>query len=440
MSTLRLFLALSLLAPGFATAPAQQPAKDIDTLTLDRAVALAIEHQPSLHGSAAGIRAADAGFRQARAGFLPSVAFSASDSRTGGTVIVSPAIPPTQRTYSNYSAALLGNLTIWDFGKTSGKVSQNSYLYDAANGDYASAVELLAVNTEVAYLAFLQTRRVVAVNEEALATTSHHLVQARAFYTTGRRPQLDVTKAEVDSLNAEVNLIQARNAYRVARLQLENAMGVHPAAEYAVVDSFTVPVTFTPLQEARSTALRNRPELIAGQARVDAGSGGVTAAWGQHLPTIAAFGGYTWSAFDFPLFSHWNAGVSFTLPIFQGFAFDAGVELAEANRDIAQSNLDVLTEGVMLEVEQQWLAVRAAAERAVATAKLVQESGENLNLVERQYAAGVATALDESDARLTLSNSEITDIQAQYDYRTALVRLRRAMGLSVIPGPPPRYF
>ena len=34
---------------------------------------------------------------------------------------------------------------------------------------------------------------------------------------------------------------------------------------------------------------------------------------------------------------------------------------------------------------------------------------------------------------LTLSNSEITDIQAQYDYRTALVRLRRAMGLSVIP-------
>jgi outer membrane protein len=279
---------------------------------------------------------------------------------------------------------------------------------------------------------------VVTVDEEALATTSHHLVQARAFYTTGRRPQLDVTKAEVDSLNAEVNLIQARNAYRIARLQLENAMGVHPAAEYAVADSFTVPATSTSLQEARTTAFRTRPELIAAQARVDAGKGGVRAAWGQHLPTIAAFGGYTWSAFDFPLFSHWNAGLSFTLPIFQGFALDAGVELAEANRDMAQSNLDTLTESVMLEVERQWLTVRAAAERAVATAKLVQESGENLNLVERQYAAGVATALDESDARLTLSNSEITDIQAQYDYRTALIRLRRAMGLSVMPGLAPR--
>ena len=433
MRTFRLILALGALAAGTASLRAQQ----IDTLTLDRAVALALEHQPSLRGAKAGVRAADAGTRQALAGFLPSVAFGATDTRTGGTVLVNPAFPPSVRSYSTYTAALQGTLTLWDFGKTSGKYSQSDYLSDAAAGDYASAREVLAVNTELAYFAFLQARRVVAVNEEALATTSRHLVQARAFYTTGRRPQLDVTKAEVDSLNAEVNLIQARNAYRVARLQLENTMGVHPAADYAVVDSFTVPSVFTPLQEAHSTALVNRPELIAAKARLDAGSAGVTAARGQHLPTIGAFGGYTWNGFDFPLQSRWNAGLSFTLPIFQGFALDAGVELALANRDIAQANLDVLTESVMLEVEQNWLAVREAAERAVATAKLVQQSAQNLNLVDRQYAAGVATALDESDARLTLSSSQITDIQAQYDYRTALVRLRRAMGLSVIPSPTP---
>jgi len=426
---LPLVLLLGALAAQLSPADAQQ----IDTLTLERAVALALQHQPSLHGAEAGVRAAEAGLRQATAGFLPAVAFTASDTRTGGTVLVNPAIPPTQRLYNSYSAALAGTLTIWDFGKTSGRVSQTAYLSDAAHGDYASAREILAVNTEVAYVAFLQARRVVAAGEEALASTSHHLAQARAFFMTGRRPQLDVTKAEVDSLNANVNLIQARNAFRLAKLQLENTMGVHPPNEYAVVDSFTLPATFTSLQDARAAALRSRPEIAAAQARLESGRSGVTAAWGQHLPTIALFGGYTWAAFDFPLFSRWNAGVTFTLPIFQGFALDAGVEQAEANRDIAQSNLDVLTESVLLDVEQEWLAVREADERAVATSKLVQESAENLNLVERQYAAGVATALDESDARLTLSNSEITDIQAQYDYRTALVRLRRAMGLSVIP-------
>jgi outer membrane protein TolC len=432
VNPLRSYLFVFLSASCAASAPAQQ----IDTLTLERAVTLAIEHQPSLHGSIAGVKAADAGLKLAVAGYLPSVALSASDTRTGGTILINPAFPPTNRFYSSYAAGLTGTLTVWDFGKTSGRVSQNSYLSDASRDDYASAVEILAVNTDVAYVTFLQARRVVEVNEEALASTARHLAQARAFYATGRRPQLDVTKAEVDSLNANVNLIQARNAFRLARLQLENTMGVHPPNEYAVVDSFTLPATFTSLQEARSAALRNRPELTAAQARLEAGKAGVTAAWGQHLPTVALSGGYTWAGFDFPLFSRWNAGVTFTLPIFQGFALDAGVEQAEANRDVAQANMDVLTESVMLEVEQQWLSVREAAERAVATAKLVQESAENLNLVERQYAAGVATSLDESDARLTLSNSRITDIQAQFDYRTGLVRLRRAMGLSVVPPPP----
>ena len=410
------------------------PAQEIDTLTLEQAVTLALEHQPSLQGAYGGVRAADASARQARAGFFPSVAFSATDTRTGGTVLVNPSFPPTQRTYSSYSAALQGALTLWDFGKTSGRLSQNDFLADAAQGDYASAREIVAVNAEVAYLAFLEARRLVAVDEEALATSARHLAQTRAFFLTGRRPQLDVTKAEVDSLNANVSLIQGRNAFRVAKLQLENAMGVHPRTEYAVVDSIFVPATYTTLEEARRAALQNRPEIIAAEARVSAARSSVTAAWGQHLPTISASGGYTWNGFAFPLLSRWNAGLTFTLPIFQGWALDAGVELAEANSQVAQSSLDVLTEGVLLEVEQEWLAIREASERAVATAKLVQESKENLNLVERQYAAGVATSLDESDARLTLANSEITDIQAQYDYRTAVIRLRRAMGLTVLPG------
>ncbi|HUI11533.1 MAG TPA: TolC family protein [Bacteroidota bacterium] len=430
MRTVRLHLVATLAAAGWSAAAAQQ----LDTLTIERAVALALQHQPSLGAASGTIQAYDAIARQARAAFLPSVAFSASDTRTGGTILLTPSLPPALRTYTSYSAALQGALTIWDFGKSSGRQVESDLLADAAVTAFDSAREIVALNTEVAYLAFLESRRVVSVNEEALANSARHLAQTRAFFITGRRPQLDVTKAEVDSLNANVSLIQARNAYRVSKLQLENTMGVHPANEYVAADSSSVPATYTTLEEARSDALRNRPEVIAAQARLGSARAAVTAAWGQHLPTISATGGYTWNGYAFPLLSRWNAGLTFTLPIFQGWALDAGVQLAEANAAIAQSSLDVLTEGVLLEVEQEWLAIREASERAVATAKLVRESEENLNLVERQYAAGVATSLDESDARLTLANSQITDIQAQYDYRTAAIRLRRAMGLTVVPG------
>jgi outer membrane protein TolC len=59
---------------------------------------------------------------------------------------------------------------------------------------------------------------------------------------------------------------------------------------------------------------------------------------------------------------------------------------------------------------------------------LVAQANENFTLAQRQYAAGVGTAIEVADAQLSRSNARITDIQAQYDYATSLVKLRRAMG------------
>ena len=82
----------------------------------------------------------------------------------------------------------------------------------------------------------------------------------------------------------------------------------------------------------------------------------------------------------------------------------------------------------MLEVEQNYLQFQEATERLVATAKLVDEAEEALVLAERQYAAGVGTQLDVTDAQLTRSNARITDIKARFDLSSALVRLRRSVG------------
>jgi outer membrane protein TolC len=118
-----------------------------------------------------------------------------------------------------------------------------------------------------------------------------------------------------------------------------------------------------------------------------------------------------------------------SLPIFQGFAISAQVEQARAAADAAQANLDVLREFVTLEVEQNYLGLKEAEERIAASTKLVEQAEQNLNLAERQYAAGVGTALEVTDAQLTLSNARITRIQALYDYNSSLRKLERSMGI-----------
>jgi TolC family type I secretion outer membrane protein len=401
-----------------------------DTLTIERAVDLGLQHHPSLRAAEAGIRAASAGRALAMSTYFPSIAFNASATHTEGVFVFNPVVPARYQIYSSYTGGLSAQQVLFDFGRTIGKVSGNSSFTDAARADYTSTREQVKLNVQIAYFGLLAAQQVARVTQEAVGQAEKHLVQAKAFYAVGRRPQFDVTKAEVDLANANVNLIKATNVRDVARVQLENAMGVEPPRPYIVSEPLFLPAFDAGMDSAKAAALQRRPELLAARARVEGNRALARAAWSQHLPTLSAIGGWTWNGFQpSPLYPRWNAGLQLTLPLFLGFSIDAQVQQADAVADAAQATLDTQTQAVMLDVEQAYLGLKEAGERRVATAKLVEQAEQNFVLADRQYAAGVGTPLDVTDAQVSRSNAHITDIQARYDYTTSLVRLRRAMGI-----------
>lgn len=420
---------LSLIA-GTLVLTRALPAQSVgESLALEQAVALAIEHHPSIRGAQANVSFAHGGLTQAKSNYFPTITALGSAQYTSGAFVSNPTFPIRNQEYKTYSAGLQGNLTLFDFGKTINRVSAGSSLVDASSLDYEASRAAVIMNVEIAYFGVVQAAGVVHANEEAVDQATRHLVQANAFYKAGTRPLFDVTKAEVDLANANVSLIQAKNGLRVANLQLENAIGVHPAIPYRLTDTLSVREFLMTLDSVKQTAFTQRPELLAARARVEANRSLASAAWDQHLPTLSAFGTWTWSNFDLPLYSRWNAGVSLSLPLFQGFSIAGQVQQAEASADAAQAALDVLKESIVLEVEQAFYGLKEAEERLAATSKLVEQAQQNLLLAERQYAAGVGTPIETTDAQVSLSNARITRIQALYDYNSSLVRLQKAMGV-----------
>jgi TolC family type I secretion outer membrane protein len=412
---------------------AQSPTEQPEHLTLHRAVQVALENHPSLRLADANLRSTSDAVTQVKGGYFPSVSATATASRTDGAFVFNPSFPARLQTYNNYSTALQIQQLIFDFGRTSGRVSANENLAGASMSDFEATRENVIVNVQLSYFGLLQAGRVEKVNDEAVGLAAAHLVQAKAFYTVGRRPQFDVTKAEVDLANARVNQILARGQSHLAAVQLENALGVHPPAGYALVDTFDIAPFSLSLDSARAVAMNNRPDLRAAEARVSANRDLVTAAKGQHFPTLSAFGNWTWSGFDFPLSSRWNAGVTMSLPIFQGFSLVAQVNQAEANADAAEAGLDLLKEATTLDVQQNYWGMKEAEERIAAASRLLEQAEQNLVLAEKQYAAGVGTAIEVADAQGSLSNARIARIQALYDYDTSVIYLRRSMG--VVPEP-----
>ena len=419
-----LLLTTALAAPLLAQLTGPYPS----TLTQDQAVALALTYHPSLRGAAAATRSASAGLTQAQSNYFPALNLSAGGTRTGGAAPINPSFPVRILTYNNYSTVLSLQQTLYDFGRTGGKVSASEDLMDASMTDYQATRDSVIANVMLAYINFAQTIRLVRVDSESVAQAEEHLKQSKAFYAVGTRPQYDVTTAEVNLANAGVALISGRNQLRIAKLQLENAIGLHSTTMYTVRDSLETPAFSLSLDSAKALARENRPELRSAQARYASTQSLVSAARSQHLPTVSLSGGWTWSSFDFPLQSKWNAGFTLSMPIFQGFAVSAQVEQAEATVDEARAGLDLLTEAVMLQVEQNYLSLKEAQERIDASGKLVVQAKENLKLAEGRYNSGVGSPIEITDAQVTLSNAQITYIQALGDYNSFLIRLRLAIG------------
>lgn len=398
-----------------------------DTLTLEKCVEIAMANNPQIRAAEGGYEASHASLTMARSAYLPQISLQASATQNAGTFLIGPSAIP--RDFQNYTTSFQTQQLIFDFGKTIARISASSDLVDASEQDYKSMEQVVVLNTNIAYFNYLQAQRVQDVNVEAVKQAEEHLRQAKGFYNAGSRPQFDVVKAEVDLANASVNLIRAENALKLGRIQLENVLGVKLPIGFALRDNLEVSQVNVDLNASLETAMQVRPEIVGSRARVEANKSLLTAAWTAHLPTVNVSGGYGWRGLSLePLYNSWNVGLSFAFPIFQGWALDAGVDQARANLKTAEASTDVVIQSVVLDVQQQYFTLQEAAQRIEASRKLVEQSKEALKLAEGRYNSGIGSAVEITDAQVTLANARITYIQSLYDHRVAYARLQRAMG------------
>ena len=183
--SLRLVAVMLFLTRMHALSQSQET--KLDSLSLEEAVKLALEHHPSLRAAAANLETASAGLTVAMAGYYPSVTGSASFSRTDGAFVLNPTFPPRDQSYNTYTTGVQMTETVFDFGKTIGKVSANNEFVDAASADQEATRQTVIMNAQLAYFNLIQAKQVITVNEKALDQARKHLAQAKAFYSVGRR-------------------------------------------------------------------------------------------------------------------------------------------------------------------------------------------------------------------------------------------------------------
>lgn len=408
-----------------------------DVLDIDRCVAIAVRNHPGIVGASWNEEASRARVNEARAGYYPQV--NASFAWTSGQLEDADRRGDDAR---EYESLLSLSQTVCDFGRTSAAVKVRSLDARAAHADLMDAARQVVFDVQKAYYAELEARQRLGAHAEEAGQLRLHLVQARRFHDAGLKPKIDVTTAEVNLGQAQLDLLRSENALALARIALNNAMGVPDAPAYRIReepvfgdsgtapggDSNPPPESVISLEAALAMGCENRPDLLSAQARKDAARYSVDRARSEYFPVLSGSASYGYASGGFPLDSEWSVGSTLSFPVFSGFLTRSQVAAARAMAQAARADEALTRQNIRLDIEQAHRTLENARQQ-LALARLTRgRARENRELAASRYAAGVGSAIEVVDAVSSETNAKTACFAALYDYRVALADLERSTG------------
>ncbi len=438
------FLVLFSVATGVALpareTEAQQPAPlpgPEKILTLNEAIDIALATEPNIQARLHDYEAARFRVTEAFSPILPQLSGTWTSNRQKfeffpGTVgRVGAGATPLIST--NQTAQVTLSQILFDFGKTFAAIDAARAQAEVARLDAEVQKDLILLAVKEAYFNLLFGKRLVSVNQQAVARGELNLRTAKGFFEVGTRPKFDVTRAEVDLANAQVVLIQARNAASLARVALNTAMGIAVDRPTEVQDILSYEPYAVDQGQLIPEALRQRSEYRRVNALVTSADASLRQAFRNFFPDISGSGSYG-GTFRDPrtplddLAETWQFVVTLNWSIFDGGNKIARYQEAEKNVEGARSRVKAIELSVSQEVVQAHLNLQETQERIAAAKKAVESAQENFRLAQGRFDAGVGTIIELTDAQLALTQAQSTEAKALADYRIAISRLERALG------------
>lgn len=413
-----------------------------ETLTLEKAIEAALKNHPTIEAQSGQVASGEAKLGQARSSYYPHVNLAGSYttiwpvSRETAATTTNSGLPPgnyvptgsTQRAYEQYAAVGSISQLLFDFGKTGAQVKAQRLNAEAARHDLANTKEQVIFDVKQAYYNLLGAQRALDVTVKSAWQLKKQVERAQALYDAGAKPIFDVTKAEVDLSNAEVNQTKAEYGVKVAKAMLNNAMGLPDGSPYTIEDDLSSGTAGQSFEETLQIAFTRRPDLLALQNKKEAALESIKAAQRAHLPTINGSAAFTYVGTELPVDHGWTAGVSMVFPLFSGFATSYQVAEAQASLRVATANEKILRQTIMLDLEQGFLALNEATKRIKSTETALRQAAENAEYATERYAAGLAIAIEVTDALAAYANAELAHIGALYDRKVARARIDKAIG------------
>jgi len=428
-----LLLAGGLLGPAGVAgqAPADVPPDAGGAVSLAACLRIGLSQNPALAAAREGIRVAAEEAGMARAAYYPDVRLEGGYRRWQSHAFIPeipvPGLPSTIGPIDDWSVRLRASYLLYDGGERAARY-RGALATAAAAGEDTRQLRLdLALAIHQAFYALTAAHEARAAAEEQLARTRNNLRLTETRLAAGAVSKADVLRARVEAADAQLALVRVANLVAMRRADLNRALGLPvdpPLAIAPPADDAATP-TDDDVLAAMERAARQRPSILALLQRIEAGGQAVRAARSRWYPRFSLDGHAGWRDEEWaPQDTDWSVGLSFSLPLFQGFSRRHELGRARAEQDRRAALLREARQQVRQEVWDAHLRIGEARESVTAAMALVADAAESLRLVQARYEAGAGTVNDLLDVQAALARAEAIQVEARMNLRQALAAFR----------------
>lgn len=395
----RIFLSILITYAFVASSSAQE------VLTWPDCLAEAKKNHPDLISAVESVNREKAAEEVTASGLFPqtSVDLDISRAKTSST------------TANSYSYGVSGTQLIFDGMKTSSEIKAASENVAAADANYRFTSTGVRLDLRNAFVNLLKAQELVKVTEEIVKIRRDNLALIRLRYESGLEHRGALLTAEANFAGASFELARAKRNVEFVQRQLTKEMGRKKFTPVAVAGDFTVRETAVEKPDF-DVLVKNNPSVLNALAQKNAASFGIQSARANFFPTVfgsagAGESGAVWP----PENDQWNAGVSVSLPLFEGGLKTA--QLAQARAAYRQTVADErgTRNTVIVSLERTWAALQDALETVDVRRKSLEAAEERSRIAQAQYSTGFIAFDDWIIIENTLVEAKKIFLESQAD-------------------------
>lgn len=410
-------LILYFLCIGFLLNPKSVKADDV--LTWNDCVVEALENNPELLAAKESVIQSKEDKNISQSNVLPQISSQLSQrkSKTAGSSET-----------NTYSYSLSAEQLLFDGFKTTANINAAKKSLDAKEYNYMVVSSNVRLSLKSAFSSLLRAQELISLTEEIAKRRKENFELVTVRYEAGREHKGAVLTAKADLAQADFEVAQAKRNILLVQQELRKELGRDNKTPIKVVGDFSVE-GLDELNPDCEELADNTPFLKELIAKKEVARLNISAAKADFFPQVYLSGSFSRSRSEWPPQDDaWSAGLTFSLPIFEGGSRFSQVKKVRSQFIQAEANERSGRDGVIYTLEKAWKDFKDAQEFVDVKKKFLEAALERAKIANAQYSSGLTTFDDWIIIENNLVSAKKAYLDAQENLLVAEVYWIQAKG------------